>query len=174
MNNNTLPTFLLRGINTTKIIEDYLANKYATSELPAKIKVVKNELKVSEQYSHNLDNATYTYGNRSNRDQVVTTVNHEKYIQCKIDHENGIITECPSAGGICNWCRQAFENTPCGIPINIQSVRVSDDQSYNMIIDESNIPVINVEWNVHILDTKEKILDLDVIEIVYILILNKC
>lgn len=123
------PTFLLRGIEPIKVLNDYLQGKFSQVTLPnSKIQISSSSITLAPQYGNNGDSETYVYQHKIN-DHTIVTTNHDKYILSKGSDPH----ELPK-GGCCLWCRQNIEISPVGIPVKIE--KVFTNAKYHFYVDQ--------------------------------------
>lgn len=143
------PTFLLRGIDVSRVVQDYFAGNYKDIGIPT-TKVNTIVRGVVADYSVGADDRSeiYEYIDRSGQRQRVITVNHKNYdnVNSKLVNNSYIETltkdESSSSlrtigdlplGDICLWCRRKFSFGPVGIPIQIEYLERENKTIYHTI-----------------------------------------
>lgn len=143
------PTFLLRGIEVSKVVQDYLSGNYNNIEIPS-AKVNSTVRGVVADYSVGTDarSEIYEYIDRSGQRKRVITINHSNYdkINSKLvnnsymetlerdesSSNNRTIGDLPP-GGICLWCRRKFDFYPVGTPVKIEYLEEGNKTIYHTI-----------------------------------------
>ncbi len=143
------PTFLLRGIDVSKVVQDYFAGKYNDIEIPT-VKVNSSVRGVVADYSVGTDarSEIYEFIDRSGQRQRVITINHRNYdnissklvnnsyietlARDKSSPNNRTIGDLPP-GGICLWCRRKFDFYPVGTPVKIEYLEEENKTIYHTI-----------------------------------------
>ena len=138
------PTFLLRGVQVSKVVSDYLAGKYDEIEIP-KTKVNSSVRGVIADYSIGTDarSEIYEFTDRSGRRQRIITVNHDNYdkVKPKLNNHSYLDTLASDPdkigdlppGGICLWCRRNFKFNPVGMPVKIEYIEELGKTIYHTI-----------------------------------------
>lgn len=138
------PTFLLRGIDVSKVVEDYLKGEYQNISIPD-TKVKSSVREVIADYSIGTDarSEIYEYTDRSGRRQRIVTINHQKYDRVRSQLQNDSYLETLSndrskigdlpPGEICLWCRRKFDFYPIGMPVKIEYLEEDNLTTFHTI-----------------------------------------
>lgn len=124
------PTFLLRGVDPIKVLNDYLQSKFCEIHLSkTQVPVSSPNLTIAPQHGTTPESETYVYRTKSNTQQVVVTTNHNVFMMVKASDGTVI-----PPGGLCSWCRGEIKNNAVGLPVSITSnqktVTFQVDQPY--------------------------------------------
>lgn len=108
-------SFLLRGINPTKIFNDYHNGKFSNKELfipVTKAKISELTTILAPEYGTSPADAIYTFKDKNNIPVIIATTNHKAY---EIYRKNSV----QAMGGRCEWCLQDFPHLAIGIPVAV-------------------------------------------------------
>ncbi len=118
------PTFLLRGIDPSSILQTYLQGGYDDKPMPGvKAEAVENVITADHVVGGNPESEIYEYIDRTNTRRRIVTTNHQKYAIVRDGIQiNGAI----SNGGICRWCRRKVTHDSLGTPIRMEYIPERD------------------------------------------------
>lgn len=124
MSTRVVPTFLLKGVDPRKLLEDYRAGIFSKPRSNASdIHIVTKPNMLAPSYSSNRSERIYAIRDRHNNNIIIASSN---YTNWKITSATADRT-LPE-GGRCALCRQDIKGTPVGYPIDYQeSVHVTPD-----------------------------------------------
>lgn len=115
-------SFLLRGINTKDIMENYHKGKYKNLKLPdSKIEISESFKKSERQVGESYDSEFYNFNDKIGTNRLIVTTNHPQFNWYKNDGTPPFTK--------CLWCRNEIKGKPIGIP-----VRLEKDEKQNKII----------------------------------------
>jgi hypothetical protein len=116
---NSTPTFLLRKVNPSEVIQNYNSGKYSQLVLnkTTKTEIRSSQTAIGSYVAGKQDGDVYGYRNKGNNVQVIATTDCKPYVEF-ISNETG----APIMGGRCKWCRREFTQQAIGVPI--KSVRM--------------------------------------------------
>ena len=110
------PTFLLRGIDPVKVLNDYLEGKFIDKVIDNdKIKAISSSIILAPQHGSTYESETYVYRDKTNTQQLIATTNHAQYSIVKASDGTELAIE-----GLCMWCRCEIKTPPVGIPVEIK------------------------------------------------------
>ncbi len=127
---NITPTFLLRGIDPSSILQAYLQGKYEDKPIPgSKVEAVANVIAADSVVGENSESEIYEYIDRTNTQRRIITSNHKKY--AIVRDSNQFQSDIPP-GGICQWCRRVFNHEPVGIPVRMEYLSKENISIYHV------------------------------------------
>lgn len=145
------PTFLLKGVDTIKVLHDYLNGVHPSArKLDHSGASSCNLFALTPTYGTSVNSESYTYRHKNNIQTRVVTTNHELYVRTSelIEGQLQTLKSVSSTAlpvyGKCTWCRMQIEHSPVGIPTSVlyePKVRTnpySDSSSANDIQPNSN------------------------------------
>ncbi len=108
------PTFLLRGLDPSRIMDQYINGSFPRVQMPTeKINISLISPVVSPSISSNPEDEIYMFRTKGNSFQTVATTNHQRYYL--FTKEGREILK----GGVCDWCRVSFDHIALGIPVRL-------------------------------------------------------
>lgn len=107
------PTFLLKGVDPLKVLNDYLTGNHPTSRKPSASCTPSTLISLIPKYGTTPDSETYVYRDRTNYQKRIVTTNHDVFSQS--DDPSTLPTV-----GKCMWCRRELEKSPVGIPTTVK------------------------------------------------------
>jgi hypothetical protein len=124
---NIQPTFLLRSIRPSEVVEKYNKGYFKNLTWDNLIATIKPSPSKSQSspnalvrdhtqlttYGHNQESPIYSYKNSSNCQQVMVTTNHESYSYFNKTGGSLLI------GGECIYCSRRYETEGLGIPVRM-------------------------------------------------------
>lgn len=115
-NTRVTPTFLLKGVDAAKLLEDYKNGVYAVPDTreKAKIKICRNSSILAPTYGKSSNDPVYSIKDKNNNNVVIATSGHSNY---EVFTTNGGQLEM---GGRCDHCKQDFETIVLGYPVAYQ------------------------------------------------------
>lgn len=107
------PTFLLKGLDPIKLLEDYRKGyfNHPITHKNKKITLSTSNITVLPTYSNNSQAPVYQIKDRNNSNIIIATSGHENF---QVYTANG--GSLPS-GGRCSYCREDITTTSMGYPI---------------------------------------------------------
>lgn len=116
------PTFLLKGIDPSAILQAYINGEHSNKMIPGiKVSAVENTVTADHAVGDSPESEIYEYIDRTNSRRRIVTTNHKKYAMVRdsiqTDHNS-----TPS-GEICQWCRRRFYHDSVGIPIRVERLK---------------------------------------------------
>ncbi len=124
MSTRVTPTFLLKGIDPNRILQDYKNGFFnRKTETKAQLKLA-NTIIIAPTYGSNNHSPIYSIKDKHNCNVVIATTGHSDY---QLFHSNGGKLR---EGGLCEHCKMQFDQTSIGYPIGYQEslLLTSDDQ----------------------------------------------
>lgn len=108
-----IPTFVLRRIDTSSILEKYKNGEFCIIKDPptTPIKLADVEVIVAPEYGTSSHEPIFTMKDRSSRSLIVATSNCLQYET--FTKTGGELVK----GGLCEWCKMEFKHESVGIPI---------------------------------------------------------
>jgi len=106
-------TFLLKGIDPSKLLNDYKNGKFLI--IPENIKkfpLAQNNKLIAAVYGTSDKDPIFSIKDRNNNSVVIATTGHENYELFMAN--NG---EHPNIGGRCDFCKRDFDTQNIGYPI---------------------------------------------------------
>lgn len=128
------PTFLLKGVDPLKVLNDYLSGKRSiysgidkasmkTSQMSDKTVKTVVPFSLLPKYGTSSDDEIYVYSDKTNFQKKILTINHQSFIIAKEYIDKGQIINTLPKVGKCLWCRMPIEDAPIGIPISMEWIR---------------------------------------------------
>lgn len=132
---NITPTFLLRGVDTHNVINEYINGKLLQRPIKNEIiKISTSNVDILPEYSKNTEDQIYSYTDKGNIKKLVGTTNHIIYNVSKSLSQNKLSSNIILPEGTkCMWCRYELDRTciPIGIPIRVSKT----DQQFTFYTD---------------------------------------
>jgi len=129
MSTRVVPTFLLKGVDPRKLLEDYRNGHFAQPRSTAsKINVLTKLNLLAPSYSTNRSAPVYTMRDRHNTNIVIASSNHVRWSMTNAhDHQ-------PPSGGTCGWCRTRITSGAIGYPIDFQELTYTGSDGATNIV----------------------------------------
>jgi len=119
-------TFLLKGIDPNKLINDYKAGKFSIiDENAKKFPLSQNNKLIVPVYGTSDADPIFSIKDKNNNNIIITTAGHENYELFMA--ENG---EHSHMGGRCDFCKRDFETQNIGYPVA--------HEEYTLLVDDNN------------------------------------
>lgn len=127
INTKTVPTFLLKGINSAEVANLYLSGYYNRKPIEkAKIKTSKCVAVLAPKYSDSNDDRIYQIKNRNNSNIIIATTNQENY---EVFTKTGQV----KMGGQCDYCHTNYDHANIGYPVAHTESRILVGDVYKIV-----------------------------------------
>jgi hypothetical protein len=105
------PTFILKGINPTSVLQDYERGFFTRPiQKKQKITILQNSLILSSNYSSSSNDGIFAIKDKNNSTVIFACTGHSDFEIFNTTGENII-------GGRCEFCRDDFTNAAVGCPL---------------------------------------------------------
>jgi len=119
----TVPTFFLRGVDPTKIVEKYQSGAYENLDYNTeKVKICPVKPTFQPSFGTNINDGVFTLRLPNNSTQIIATTNQEIWVK----HLNSNDDSIDISGLTCEYCRQDITGTPVGIPVKMATTKHPD------------------------------------------------
>lgn len=119
MATRVMPTFLLKGVDPSKLLADYQAGVFSRStSQKTRIRIAHNTTILAPNYGTSNQDPVFAVKDRNNNSVIVATSGHSDF---QVFTSTG--GDLP-VGGRCEHCRQDFDNIVVGYPIGQQEQTV--------------------------------------------------
>ena len=124
-------TFLLKGIDPNKLLNDYKSGKFLiVPENIKKFPLAQNNNLMIPTYGTSDSDPIFSIKDKNNNTVVIATTNHDNY-ELFMNNDG----ESPSMGGRCDFCKRDFDTQNVGYPVAHEeyTLLINDDVPYYKI-----------------------------------------